>query len=177
MASAATIILIVEDDQHLRLFYRQVLMMSGYTVVAVEDGIDALRHIETDAPDLVVLDIELPRLGGRDVQRELAAHAATRSIPIVVVTGSDTAALDSRAFVCILRKPVTADSMLATVETCLKDARQRWAVGRDRRIATHCPFCNDNSVTRETTVSAGISSHTWSCSACDSAWPERRRAS
>ena len=88
--------MVVEDDPYLRGFYRQALMISGYTVVAVEDGIDALRHVETDAPDLVILDIELPRLSGRDVQQKLAAHAATRNIPIVVVTGSETAALTAR---------------------------------------------------------------------------------
>jgi DNA-binding response OmpR family regulator len=171
------VILVVEDDPHLRIFYRQVLKISGYTVVAVEDGIDALRHIETDAPDLVILDIELPRLSGRDVQQELAAHAATRNIPIVVVTGSETSALDPRAVFCILRKPVTEDRLVAVIENCMKDAQQRWPLGRDRRTSTHCPFCNDTSVSRHTTVNAGASSYAWSCAACDSAWPERRKAS
>jgi CheY-like chemotaxis protein len=152
-------------------------MISGYTVVAVEDGLDALRHVETDAPDLVILDIELPRLSGRDVQQELAAHAATRNIPIVVVTGSETAALDPRAFFCILRKPVTADRLVAIVKNCMKDARQHWPLGRDRRTATYCPFCNHKSVRRETTMNAGVSSHMWECGGCDSSWPERRKAS
>jgi CheY-like chemotaxis protein len=152
-------------------------MISGYTVVAFEDGIDALRHIETDAPDLVILDIELPRLSGRDVQQELAAHATTRNIPIVVVTGSETAALDPRAFFCILRKPVAEDRLVAVVEHCMKHARQPSPLGRDRRTATYCPFCSDTSVSRHTTVNAGVSSHAWSCAACDSTWPERRKAS
>ena len=170
--------MVVEDDPHLRTFYRQVLVINGYTVVAVEDGLDALRYIDTDAPDLVILDIELPRLSGRDVQQELAAHAATRNIPIVVVTGSDTAALDRRAFFCILSKPVTEDRLVAVVENCMKEAQQRvWLVERDRRTATYCPFCNDTSVVRHTTMNAGVSSHVWSCAACDSAWPERRKAS
>jgi CheY-like chemotaxis protein len=149
-------------------------MIGGYTVVAVEDGIDALRHIETDVPDLVILDIGLPRLSGRDVQQELAAHAATRNIPIVVVTGSDTAALDRRAFFCILRKPVTEDRLVAAVENCMKDAQQRWPLGRDRRTATYCPYCTDTSVSRHSTVNAGVRSHAWACAACGSEWPERR---
>src|SRR5258706_15561940 len=79
-------VLVVEDDPQLRFLYRMALMMAGYKVVAVEDGVDALRHVEADPPQAVVLDIELPRLGGLDVQREIAAHAETRDIPIVVVT-------------------------------------------------------------------------------------------
>jgi DNA-binding response OmpR family regulator len=78
-----------------------------------------------DVTDLVILDIELPRLGGRDVQRELAANAATRNIPIVVVTGSDTSLLDACAFYCVLRKPVTTDSLVAIVDRCLQDAQRR----------------------------------------------------
>jgi PleD family two-component response regulator len=56
-------ILVVEDDRALREVYRAALMMSGYTVVAVEDGIDALKHVEKDLPNLIVLDLALPRLG------------------------------------------------------------------------------------------------------------------
>jgi DNA-binding response OmpR family regulator len=102
-----------------------------------------------DVTDLVILDIELPRLGGRDVQRELAANAATRNIPIVVVTGSDTSLLDACAFYCVLRKPVTTDSLVAIVDRCLQDAqrrRNRPAASRaqaERRKALYCPFCGD----------------------------------
>ena len=182
----AKVILVVEDDPDLRAFYRQVLMISGgYTVIAVEDGIDALRRIETDTPDLVILDIELPRLGGRDVQQELAAHIATRHIPIMVVSGTDTTTLDPAAFVCILRKPVTAERLVEAVEDCLSHAatqRPREHATRppdrqvERRTAAYCPFCGDSAVARGRSVKAGAS-QTWTCSACDGAWPERRKAS
>jgi DNA-binding response OmpR family regulator len=174
--------LIVEDDADLRALYRQVLMISGYAVVAVEDGIDALRRIESDPPDLVILDIELPRLSGRDVQSELAAHAATRNIPIVVVTGSDTRALDPRGFYCILRKPVTPESLVAVVDDCLRAAQRRpgpaTAQGQgDRRRALYCPFCTDQSVRRETRATGRVASQMWTCAACHASWPERRKAS
>ena len=182
----AKVILVVEDDPELRAFYRQVLMISGYTVVAVEDGIDALRRIETDPPDLVILDIELPRLGGRDVQQELAAHIATRHIPIMVVSGTDTQMLDPAAFVCILRKPVTAERLVDAVDDCLKHAAKHWpreSAARtqehqvERRTAVCCPFCGDSAVACGKRAKAGAASRTWKCSACDAAWPERRKAS
>ena len=70
-APRRTTILIVEDDTRLRTFYRTVLVAAGYLVVSAEDGIRALRYVELERPDLVVLDLDLPRLGGRDVQREI----------------------------------------------------------------------------------------------------------
>ena len=85
-------VLIVEDDHALREMYRTALIMSGYAVVAVEDGIDALQHVEQALPNLIVLYLALPRLGGHDVARELASCAETRDIPILVVTGTDTRA-------------------------------------------------------------------------------------
>lgn len=98
-------------------------MLAGYAVVAVEDGIDALRRVEGDPPSLVVLDIGLPRLSGLDVQQELAAHDDTRDIPIVVVTG-DTSELNADDFDCILKKPVTEEALIDAVKNCLERTRR-----------------------------------------------------
>ena len=99
--------------------YRTALQLNGFAVVAVEDGVDALRHIEDSPPAAVVLDLGLPRLGGRDVAREIAAHADTREIPIVIVTGAETPDLDAKDFACILRKPFELDALVSAVRRCL----------------------------------------------------------
>ena len=115
-------ILIVEDDSSLRIFYQSALAIGGYRVVTAQDGIDALWKIDNELPDLVVLDLNLPRLGGRDVKAELKARAGTRDVPIMVVSGmerSDLAQPDVDV-VCHLRKPVTAEQLIAAVETCLE---------------------------------------------------------
>lgn len=120
LAPRKTTVLVVEDDPDLRALYRASLTVAGYVVVAVEDGLDALRHIEgTGIPSAVILDLALPRLGGRDVYRELAAHPATSKIPIVIVTGSDTSDLDKDDFACILRKPIHVEALIYAVEQCL----------------------------------------------------------
>ena len=115
-------ILIVEDDPELRAFYRALLQMEGFTVVAVEDGIDALRHIEVDPPHAVVLDLGLPRLGGRDVHREITGRVEMRGIPIVIVTGEPIDDLDPKDFACILRKPLDPQSLITAVYDCLRKA-------------------------------------------------------
>ena len=111
----------MEDDRDLREFYRSALAAEGYAVVAVEDGFDALRVIDgATLPTAVVLDLELPRLGGRDVYRELRDHAETSIIPIVIVTGSDTRDLDPAHFACILKKPISADALIQAVRRCIR---------------------------------------------------------
>jgi chemosensory pili system protein ChpA (sensor histidine kinase/response regulator) len=116
-------VLVVEDDLPLREFYRTTLRYAGYSVVAVEDGVDALTWIEQHTPDIIVLDLALVRVSGRDVQRELRAHAETRDIPIVVVTGDETSDLNKRELACLLHKPVTGEALVDVVERCLKTGR------------------------------------------------------
>ena len=113
--------LIVEDDPELRTLYRTALSLAGYSVAAVADGIDALRHIDADPPDIVVLDMGLPRLNGRDVREEVSAHAETSEIPIVVVTG-DARGLNTSDFACVLQKPIDLDTLVRTVDRCLREA-------------------------------------------------------
>ena len=113
--------MIVEDDSALRALYRASLQLEGYAVIAVEDGLDALRYIDTTSPAAIVLDLDLPRLGGRDVQRELTAGMDTNGIPIIIVTGGDTSDLDPTDFACILRKPLDPEAMVGAVRRCLRN--------------------------------------------------------
>lgn len=113
-------VLVVEDDPQLRELYRMALRAAGYAVVAVEDGADALRQVEQTVPALVVLDLGLPRLHGRDVHSELKARPDTRDVPIVVVTGGDVSEAEASQFACILRKPFDADRLVAAVRQCLQ---------------------------------------------------------
>jgi two-component system, OmpR family, phosphate regulon response regulator PhoB len=123
-------VLVVEDDQELRTVFRFALKNAGYRVVDVEDGGDALRHVEHEAPSAVVLDLGLPRVSGRDVQRELAAGDATRRIPIVVVTGTATDDLDEKDFAAILHKPVHVDTVVEVVDHLLRYRSGRGAMHR-----------------------------------------------
>ena len=113
-------ILIVEDDPQLREVYRTALRTAGYAVSAVEDGADALRQIEYSTPALVVLDLALPRVDGRDVNRELKSRAETRDIPVVVVSGMDISANDAKDFACVCRKPCDPDRLVQAVDQCLR---------------------------------------------------------
>lgn len=112
------LVLIVEDDVDLRRVWKLALHLEGFDVEEAGDGLNALRHLEERIPDLVVLDLGLPMLGGLSVQQEIAAHAVTRSIPVVIVTASsdDLSGIDVP---CIMRKPVSPDELVYAVRSCL----------------------------------------------------------
>jgi CheY-like chemotaxis protein len=111
-------ILIVEDDADLRRMFRTALALAGYRVVESGNGLDALRVIDSDPPHAVVLDLGLPMMSGHAVRQEIAAHAHTRHIPVIVVTGQpgDHQQLDAA---CVLRKPVSPERLVQTIETCI----------------------------------------------------------
>ena len=117
MARSATV-LIVEDDPALRRMYRTTLALAGFDVLEADDGLVALHLLDYRPPDVVVLDLMLPTMSGLVVQQEIAAHAHTRNIPIVVVTGSDLS-LDHLDIPCVLRKPVTPEALIDAVKSCL----------------------------------------------------------
>ena len=114
--------LVIEDDAALRVLYRTALLLEGYAVITAADGVDGLHHIQQNAPAAVVLDLGLPRLSGHDVRREIAAHADTAHIPIIVVTGESTT-VDPADFSCVLRKPFDVEDLVDAVRKCLRHSQ------------------------------------------------------
>ena len=110
-------ILLVEDDADLAQLYRGVLRMSGFDAMHVIDGISALRTLEEDVPDLIVVDMNLPVLDGDQLLREIAGRPDLRQIPAIVVTGADirpNVAVEQAKQ--ILRKPCSPDRLVSAVE-------------------------------------------------------------
>jgi type II secretory ATPase GspE/PulE/Tfp pilus assembly ATPase PilB-like protein len=79
-------VLLVEDEDALRLVLRDLLEREGYAVIEASDGVQALDEIDRAAPDVLVLDINLPRLDGYQVLTHLRARPATASLPVLVLT-------------------------------------------------------------------------------------------
>lgn len=98
--------------------YRTALGFAGYDVIEAHDGPAALLVLEQRTADLVILDLILPTLSGIAVQQEIAAHASTRDIPIVIVTGSDMR-LDDIKVPVVLRKPISPEQLVSAVRNCL----------------------------------------------------------
>ena len=80
-------ILVVDDNIHLQIAFKKVLMSSGYRVETAGDGEEGLRLATSIKPDVVLLDMMLPKLGGLDVLLALKADRATASIPVIALSG------------------------------------------------------------------------------------------
>jgi CheY-like chemotaxis protein len=77
-------ILLVEDSRYQRMANKRVLTEAGFEVLEATDGEEALRKVQENPPDLVILDILLPRLGGEQVLYALRQDPATEGIPVIV---------------------------------------------------------------------------------------------
>jgi DNA-binding response OmpR family regulator len=108
-------VLVVEDDTALMAMYRTALRFSGFDVDVAADGISALRLLDQRIPDVVVLDLHLPRLRGEAILQEIADRADLCSTPVVIVTGSDPSPAVAQA-TAILRKPCPPDRLLSVIE-------------------------------------------------------------
>ena len=79
-------VLVVEDSKFLRADREHVLKKAGYLVLTAADGLEALTVAREALPDLILLDMMLPKLDGPSVLRALKADPVTAQIPVVVVT-------------------------------------------------------------------------------------------
>ena len=86
MGDAVRRVLLAEDDRFLRKAAETALKRHGFTVVAAVDGEEALRLARAAPPDLVLLDLLMPRMQGFEVLRALKADPATAPIPVVILS-------------------------------------------------------------------------------------------
>ena len=86
MGDAVRRVLLAEDDRFLRKAAETALKRHGFTVVAAVDGEEALRLARAAPPDLVLLDLIMPRMQGFEVLRALKADPATAPIPVVILS-------------------------------------------------------------------------------------------
>lgn len=82
-----TKILLVEDSKFLRIATERALARAGYEVSSATDGEEALRLAREKLPDLILLDMLLPKMSGPDVLKKLKEDTLTKAIPVVVMTG------------------------------------------------------------------------------------------
>ncbi|HEX7686440.1 MAG TPA: response regulator, partial [Burkholderiaceae bacterium] len=113
-----TLVLVVDDSKMVRLKTGKLLAAHGYQVAQAVDGQDAVRLLETQLPDLVVTDVDMPNLDGFGLARHLRANARTAHVPIVMITSAEDRHRDeaTRAGVgLVLGKPYPEDELLAHV--------------------------------------------------------------
>jgi CheY-like chemotaxis protein len=115
-------VLVVDDNEHNREYARQVLA-SCWRVRTAADGEAALAAVAVASPDLVLLDLSMPRMDGWEVLRRLRQADATRAIPVVGCTAhamaGDRERVLAAGFDSYLAKPYRADELVSCVEAFL----------------------------------------------------------
>ncbi len=120
-------ILVVDDDPNLRLLVNSALQHDGYTVIEAEDGEQGLERAVAERPDLVLLDVNMPKIDGLAALRQLRGRSDTRDLPVLMLTVQEGEATTRAAFDAgatdYLAKPFTVPQLTARVRACLDRCR------------------------------------------------------
>ena len=105
--STRRVVLIVEDDAWIQGILGELLEDEGFEIVSTSDGESGLKTAERLRPDLILLDVGLPRMGGEEFLEHLRARRLLPRLPVVVISGSaDMLSQKIRELAdCVLRKP------------------------------------------------------------------------
>jgi CheY-like chemotaxis protein len=127
------LVLVVEDYQDAREMYAAYLQFSGYRVAEATNGIEAIEQANELMPDIILMDLALPKMDGWEATRRLKMAEKTRHIPIVALTGHALAghAEGARQAGCdaFVTKPCLPDALVAEIKRMLS-ARDGAGAGR-----------------------------------------------
>lgn len=121
-------ILLVDDSSTVLLLHRMMLDHCGYELVTARDGQEALEKASTEKPDLIFLDVLMPRMDGFQTCRALRSRAETRNVPIILVTTRGEPHYVRQGFESgctdYITKPFDGEELLAKVRGHLEEARR-----------------------------------------------------
>jgi len=119
-------ILLVEDEKNIVLGVSICLRSAGLDVIVAEDGAEALRKLETDKPDLVLLDLVMPKLNGLEALQAMKESGATRDIPVIVLSARAQEEDIQRAMELgaadYMAKPFRPEELLAVIKKVLAES-------------------------------------------------------
>ncbi len=123
-STVAAAVMVVDDSLTVRKISGRLLARHGYHVLTAKDGVDALEQLATVLPDVMLLDIEMPRMDGFDLARNIRGDSRLKHIPLIMIT-SRTADKHRQMAAEIgvdhyLGKPYDEDDLLACIRDCLE---------------------------------------------------------
>ena len=118
-------ILVVEDEPNIIKLISFILKSSGYEVVEAEIGAEGIKKAKSEKPDMIILDVMMPKMDGFEVAKKLKADSATRNIPILMLSskaqfedkmkGIDSGDTD------YITKPFDKEDLVQKVKECLEE--------------------------------------------------------
>ncbi len=125
--TAKKTVLVVDDEADVRNFLQAALLEAGFDVILAEDGNQALEHVKKSIPDLISLDLVMPKKSGAKFYHELNKNKAWSKIPVIIVTGharddlgkADLKELTMSGPGIYLEKPVKPNNYIAAIKNLL----------------------------------------------------------
>ncbi len=118
-------LLVVDDEPAIRLLMQAILSQEGHDVVTAADGIEALKHVETGLPDVVLLDLAMPNMDGWRFLEELRNRGLRSKVRVIIVSAmTDAESLErghSEGVREHIAKPFDADAIVRSVEAVLQE--------------------------------------------------------
>jgi DNA-binding response OmpR family regulator len=118
-------ILLVDDSNTILMMEKFILNNGPYDLITASNGEDAVRRASEEQPDLILLDVIMPKMGGFEACRQIRASEATKSIPIIMVTTRGEAANVEAGWAngCTdyVMKPINSVELLAKVRSLLEE--------------------------------------------------------
>ncbi len=120
-------LLLVDDEEHLRRAMRDLMERAGYQVLEAADGVEALDMVDRHAPDVIILDLNLPGIDGYEVLAQIRSRPAMRGVPVVVLTAKGDEDNEVRVLELgaadFLTKPFRARALAARIDALLDGRR------------------------------------------------------
>ena len=117
-------ILVADDEKINRMVLQDILLTQGYEIIQAADGVEALERARKDTPDVVLLDLHMPKMNGLEVTKQMKADKQLRHIPLIIVTGLDDMDLRVKALRFgaddFLVKPPHMAELIARVRALVK---------------------------------------------------------
>jgi two-component system alkaline phosphatase synthesis response regulator PhoP/two-component system response regulator VicR len=132
-------ILVVDDERHIVRLVQVNLERAGHVIVTAYDGVEALEKVKSEEPDMIVLDVMMPRMDGFEVLKNLQADPRTQDIPVIMLTAKAQDADIFRGWASgvssYLTKPFNPRELLVFVERIFQsmdepptDSEEVWEV-------------------------------------------------
>jgi chemosensory pili system protein ChpA (sensor histidine kinase/response regulator) len=116
---ARRLVMVVDDSLTVRKFTTRLLVREGFEVVTARDGLDALKMLSDRTPDVILLDIEMPRMDGFEFAKTIKGDAKTATIPVIMITSRTADKHRNRAAELgverFLGKPYQEEELLRTL--------------------------------------------------------------
>lgn len=114
-------VLVVEDEEYLAKLLRSRLMLNRLEVINVFDGESGLREAEQGKPDLIILDVLIPKIRGDEFVKVLRSTESIKNIPVIVISAMpESKTLFAEGSIsCFIQKPFKAEELIAKVKSLL----------------------------------------------------------